>query len=199
MPPENILRCDRLARAFLRRALGIATIEHIIICFCEQRTQRSVSVFRPNAPYISPYIEHIISCHSLWRDLTLWYVTLCHTALCTLPSSKSLCRAPTWCKRSRTQTTDIIASPDRRACVCVCVCMCVCMCICIYIYIYIYIHIHIIIVIIMLLLLLHGHRSHCITLLHMRSRRRNTCLHLALCACHPCAGAMLLVSVSFQV
>ena len=25
------------------------------------------------------------------------------------------------------------------------------------------------------------------------------CLHLSICACHPCAGAMLIFSVSFQV
>ena len=30
-------------------------------------------------------------------------------------------------------------------------------------------------------------------------RLLNKCLHLSICACHPCAGAMLTFSVSFQV
>ena len=29
-------------------------------------------------------------------------------------------------------------------------------------------------------------------------RRTKKCLHFSICACHPCAGAMLLFSVSFQ-
>ena len=31
-----------------------------------------------------------------------------------------------------------------------------------------------------------------------RKRYRKNCLHFSICACHPCAGAMLIFSVSFQ-
>ena len=35
-------------------------------------------------------------------------------------------------------------------------------------------------------------------LLCRRKKSRNNCLHFSICACHPCAGAMLIFSVSFQ-
>ena len=31
-----------------------------------------------------------------------------------------------------------------------------------------------------------------------RKLHRKDCLHFSICACHPCAGAMLIFSVSFQ-
>ena len=30
------------------------------------------------------------------------------------------------------------------------------------------------------------------------SKKKKNCLHFSICACHPCAGAMLIFSVSFQ-
>ena len=40
--------------------------------------------------------------------------------------------------------------------------------------------------------LMHG--NECV---HRKKRQKN-CLHFSICACHPCAGAMLIFSVSFQ-
>ena len=30
------------------------------------------------------------------------------------------------------------------------------------------------------------------------NRQKKNCIHFSICACHPCAGAMLIFSVSFQ-
>ena len=53
-----------------------------------------------------------------------------------------------------------------------------------YIYIYIYTHIHMLIIYIYI---------------YIYMRVNKTCLHFSMCACHPCAGALLIFSASFQV
>jgi hypothetical protein len=40
------------------------------------------------------------------------------------------------------------------------------------------------------------HRS--LTVYASPGREQKNCLHFSICACHPCAGAMLIFSVSFQ-
>ena len=39
--------------------------------------------------------------------------------------------------------------------------------------------------------------QHCVVLTLHEATQKN-CLHFSICACHPCAGAMLIFSVSFQ-
>ena len=61
--------------------------------------------------------------------------------------------------------------------------MCIYMCVYIYIYIYIYIYLHIYIYIYIYVYM-------CMT---------SHVLHFSICACHPCASAMLIFSASFRI
>ena len=71
----------------------------------------------------------------------------------------------------------LLGRRERDICIYVhmCICIYIYIYICIHIYIYIYTHIHVYIYIYI-----------CI------------CLHFSICACHPCAGAMLIFSASFN-
>jgi hypothetical protein len=77
-------------------------------------------------------------------------------------------------------------------CVCVCVCVCVWMCVC---------GVFVCVPVVRRVVVEMGGVCLCAPTACMIRNDNNkikNCLHFSICACHPCAGAMLIFSVSFQ-